>query len=411
MRRVGNLPVRDLSTFLVTKRAVINSLAEVGTPARGVSAGARKGAAAAEPPAPAALRYEGFDSFRGVAAFGVILLHFHFMRDTGEPLAWLMRLRDCALPFLVLCSFFLLARAAWAKPKKEFRRFAYLRFKYIGLPFYTWTLIYYVVWDAIRPLTKGAAITRPDAALLIGGYVHLWYLQVLFFGSLMLYPLLCLASRLKRWQTGGAFLAGGLCHAVWLEPALREKINAVWLESHSKLHTLIAGANTCLTYILLAVVIALYAEKITRAYKYRAVRVASLGVVLAAALAHATAGTEFFRVVYSVSLFLALLQPVPAGLVRLLRPLSKYSYPIYILHFGIAYAVSGAFSRAHVATSAASVLAGSVVIYGVSLLCAVLIRAVFPNDWFLPVVSVEPRAAAVKPRRSLETTPAPAPVT
>src|SRR5215218_4436719 len=124
----------------------MNSLAEINAPAHTVMVGAQERAATGDHSAPAAVRYEGLDMFRGIAAFGVILLHFHFMRDTDTSLVWLMRLRDSALPFLVMCSFFLLARSVWHKPNKDFWRFIYLRFKYIELPFYVWTLIYCVVW-------------------------------------------------------------------------------------------------------------------------------------------------------------------------------------------------------------------------------------------------------------------------
>lgn len=355
-------------------------------------------------------RYEGLDAFRPVAAFGVIVLHLGFMRDAGMSLTWLMRLRDCALPFLVMCSFFLMARSVWRKPESEFRRFASLRFKYIGLPFFVWTFIYCAVWDVVRPLTKGAGVSWPDLTLLVSGYVHLWYLQVLLLGSLALYPLLRLAARAGRRQVALVFIAGALCHALWLAPALDARINAYWLEqNHSRLHTLIAGANTCLLYILLAVVVALYADKIAGAYRYRSARLLSLAFVAAAMLLHCSAYTNFgTRIVYSVSLFVTLLQPVPAFLARALRPLGKYSYPIYILHFGISYVVSGAFSRAHVATSAVSLLAGSAAIFCASVLCAIFIRALFRCEWLLPLVPLTAVRPAVKPRHSLGAIPEPA---
>ena len=338
-------------------------------------------------------RYEGIDSFRIFGIYGVVLIHFYHDCFCGPnaSIEHIIRLRDCTFPFIILTSFFLIARSAWRKPERSFRHFALGRFKRLEIPLLIWTVIYWGIWNVGHPLVYGYAIPRPPATL-ISGYAHLWFLQFIFLGSIVLYPFVGLRALFKRhrWQMALCCLAIVIAHVLLLRPLVVQLQSTAWMSRADFSFTIfVANINLYLPYVPTAIVIAMWADKITALYKHRTIRLLSLLSVAVTLLIHfAFGGTELTRFFYSLAVFLAVLQPWPASVVNLLRPLAIYSYPVYILHYLVSRMLVAGFHRTQVEFTPGTLLAGSVIVFGLSLLCAVAIRRVFPFDWLLPLTPI-----------------------
>lgn len=340
-------------------------------------------------------RYDGIDAFRVVGIYTVVYYHFHLAWGQQIPITWFERLRGCAFPFVIMTSFFVLSRSILSKPERGFRRFFTGRFKRIEIPFLIWTFIYWVLLGVFLPLAKGKPVAQPQATWLISGIAHLWFLQFLFLGSLVLYPLLDFYSSRKRyrWQIALACVVAALAHVVWLRPILEHSIKGGGL-SHLEVHLqiLIYEVNDYFPYIPLALAIALYADKISAFYQRRANRVLALFAVALIMFVHLVNDSlPFTKGIYSLVVFLALLQPIPARIVNSLRPIATYSYPIYILHLLVSSVVVSFLYRSRIEPSASLVLLGSVLIFGLSLLASVVMRRLFPWDWFLPLIPIKRR--------------------
>ncbi len=295
-------------------------------------------------------RYEGIDSFRIFGIFGVVLIHFYNDCSCGPNVSveQIIRFRDCTFPFIILTSFFLIARSAWRKPERDFRHFASGRFKRLEIPLLLWTVVYWGIWNVAHPLVYGYPIPRPPATL-ISGYAHLWFLQFIFLGSLILYPFVSLRGLFKRhhWLMALCCLAIVIAHVLLLKPLVFQLQNTAWMSrADFSFSIFIANLNLYLPYVPIAIVIAMWADKITALYKHRKARILSLLSVAVTLLIHfAFGGAELTRFFYSVAVFLAVLQPWPASVVNLLRPLAIYSYPVYILHYLVSRLLVAGFHR------------------------------------------------------------------
>lgn len=150
-------------------------------------------------------RYEGLDVFRGFAAFGVVWLHTFLAAAgntadsnslAGESIAWL-KLRDFSLPLIVLSSFFVLTISLLQKQESKFSSFFIKRFKRLWIPLFIWTTFYCLMWAFVMPRIFGwqyyGKLNSID--VFISGYMHLWFLQFILLGSLIVYPVL-------RWLRG-----------------------------------------------------------------------------------------------------------------------------------------------------------------------------------------------------------------
>ena len=109
----------------------------------------------------------------------------------------------------------------------------------------------------------------------------------------------------------------------------------------------------------------------------------------AATLLHVSAAAPgVSRSLYSLAIFVVLLRPWSPGSLDWLRPAARYSYPVYIIHPAVAQAVLAALALGHVPSSLPVLLTGSVAVFGLSGVAAVLLRRAVPADWFLPLVPV-----------------------
>jgi peptidoglycan/LPS O-acetylase OafA/YrhL len=357
---------------------------------------------------PPPARYEGIDAFRVVGIYVVVLVHFQYEWVPEMSLGPLLRLLGCAFPFVILASFFVLARSVLGKPERGFRRFFAARFKRIEIPFLIWTVVYWWVMSVFYPLVKGEAVTWPSATLLLGGYRHLWFLQFIFLGSLILYPLLHFYARRGRyrWQIAVACLVVLLTHVLWLRPIF-EHLQAVSVDdTGAYIRPLFGQAIRYFAYVPAALGIALYADEISAFYRRRAGRALALAFAALTLIIHLLNDSlPFTKGIYSLAVFVAFLQPLPAGLVNFLRPIAIFSYPIYILHLWVVRVVISIFYRAQVEPTLASVLTGGVIVFGLSLLAAFVLRRLCPWDWFLPLIPIKRRGRDVESVRQPDVLP------
>lgn len=341
-------------------------------------------------------RYEGLDIFRAVASFGVVLLHVHVSVGHPESLNWLIKLRDFALPLMVISSFFLLTISLTRKPQTDFRDFFKKRFKRLWIPFIVWTLVYCAVWTFFVPALLGEETfgAFPSLGVFLTGYMHLWFLQFIFAGSLLIYPLLCYGAEKKnfsRLKTSilcffAAFIYAGLFHSLLKNYTDWEYSNP---DLDANLRLFISQVSAYILYVPTGIGIALAADKINQLFGLSFFRLISAALVVLAAIVHTMPyEVPFSREVYGISVFLFAIQPWKKIKLNFIYTLAAYSYGIYILHFGMAQALSLLAHYQIVELDEIGIIAASVMIYFLSFAAAFALRKLTPWNYFLPLVPV-----------------------
>lgn len=342
-------------------------------------------------------RYEGLDIFRAVASFGVVLLHVHVSVGHPESLNWLIKLRDFALPLMVISSFFLLTISLTRKPHTDFRDFFNKRLKRLWIPFIVWTLIYCGIWTFFVPAILGEESfgSFPSLSVLLTGYMHLWFLQFIFAGSLLIYPLLCYNAEnrnFSRLKTSilcffATFIYAGLFHLLLRNYTDWEYSNP---DLDANLRLFISQVSAYTLYVPTGIGIGLAADKINRLFKSSFFRIISAALVGLAAIVHTMPyEIPFSREIYGISVFFFAIQPWRKTKLTFVYTLAAYSYGIYILHFGMAQALSLLAHYQVVELDEIGIIAASVVIYFLSFAAASALRKLTPWNYFLPLVPVD----------------------
>ena len=337
-------------------------------------------------------RYVGLDLFRPVAAYGLIFYHFYLMGGSPPSLHWLNQLRDWTFSFFVISSFFVLTISFKRNHERSFREFLVKRFQRIWIPCIIWTVLYLCFWNVFAKLIKGEPINwYSSLAMLLCGYSHLWFLQFIFIASLPLAPLLRFFTRNKQfhWQFSLLCFTTGLL-LFFLRPFLVDHINYAWLpQVVGNLRGFIGATINYLPYIPLAISIGLLADEIVALYKRRLFRIITLLAVAVWLCIYLGIPTmKFGKEVYSFGVFVALLRPSSEFRFRSLYVIVEYSYAVYILHMWILMIAWSVLYRAGIDKTAGIILAGSVVVFGLSLLSSVLLRKLLPYDWLLPLIPI-----------------------
>jgi peptidoglycan/LPS O-acetylase OafA/YrhL len=306
-----------------------------------------------------------------------------------------------SFPIIIMSSFFVLAISFERKPERSFRQFFTKRFQRIWVPFFIWTMLYLLFGEILIPIAKGArAISWPSATLLVSGYRHLWFLQFIFVGSILAAPLFSHFARRRSSRRLFAVLCfvAALLYELALKQFLLRNFVPAW-PSRGDMNWLIFTMQTVdfLVYAPAGIGIALLADEINALHKRRAFRVITILFASAALLVHLmSAPNPFTRVIYSLALFIALLRPLRRLSLKSVRFIAKYTYAIYILHLGVVGIVAWVLYVAHVELNTKVILVSSMFAFVLSLFVAVLLRSLFPWDWFLPLIPVsgeKPRTA------------------
>lgn len=342
-------------------------------------------------------RYEGLDAFRGLAAFGVVWLHSAVVQDNPviESVAWL-KLRDFSLPLIVMSSFFVLTISMIRKSETRFSSFFITRFKRLWLPLFIWTNIYCLMWTFVMPTIlrwKGFG-KLPSIDVFFSGYMHLWFLQFIFLGSLTVYPLLRWLkgkSEAERIKISILFFLGAVVYAVIFKLLIQAvQQNLLLFEPSPSLMIFTVQASKYAFFIPVAIGLGLLSSKINNLYKRNVFRICSLMTVLFSMIAHLTIENNSLTApVYGIAAFLAALQPWKRISFRLIYISAAYSYGIYILHYFLCQVLQVLVSSGKHQLNSAAIFSIAVLFYVMSFGTAVLLRKMIPVDWFIPLVPIQ----------------------
>ena len=339
-------------------------------------------------------RYEGLDAFRALGIFGIVLFHvYHAGGQAWSPaIDGVMRARACSMPVVILISFFVITRSVLRDPERPFSGFVSRRFWRIGAPCLIWTAIYWAIWHVAGPVFRGGAPAWPPATLWLSGFEHLWFLQFLLVGAIGVFPLVRFVSRHPRvrWPAAAACVAAAAAYAVWGRPYVFFQITHSWIEqADTSLRVAFRQSSAHAHFVPLGVAAALAGDAIARWHArglFQALAAAALAATFVVHMTRALPGVS--RVLYSSALFLVLLGPWRPGWLAWLRPAVRYSYPIYIIHFALAWGASGWLASEGLTATLPGLLAAGVAVFVASGLLAAALRQVVPADWFLPLVPV-----------------------
>ncbi|MCU1288232.1 MAG: hypothetical protein JWN60_461 [Acidobacteria bacterium] len=349
-------------------------------------------------------RYEGLDAFRGFAAFGVVWLHtflagtvsFANPNDLSSQSNVWIRLRDFSLPLIVMSSFFVLTISMLRKPDSEFSNFFTTRFKRLCIPLFIWTSVYCLLTAFAIPAILGLDSFGPLPSIdtFIGGYKHLWFLQFIFLGSLIVYPVLCwLRNKSEPERVKIAvllFLAAAVYIIVF--KLLIQPINLHNLfpfKPSDNLIRFIVQSSKYTFFIPIAVGLALLSNEINSLFKRNIFRVCSLAAVLFSLILHLT--LEYIAItaaMYGIAVFIAALQPWKRIPFRLVYISAAYSYGTYILHFFLCEALEVLVSIGKHELNTAALFSISILFYVTSFGVAFLLRKIIPMDWFIPLIPI-----------------------
>jgi surface polysaccharide O-acyltransferase-like enzyme len=146
-------------------------------------------------------RFLGIDLFRGLAAFAVVMIHaggeiVYSESGTLTPDLWVRILTQAcqfAVPFFLATSFYFVVGRLLKSPEKfSGREFLRSRVTRLLLPYLLWSLIY-LAFRAVKAIQSGdlaQLVQDPIFLIFFGGSgIHLYFLPLLFTGSLLI-PLL-----------------------------------------------------------------------------------------------------------------------------------------------------------------------------------------------------------------------------
>jgi len=344
-------------------------------------------------------RYEGLDALRVVASFGIVFLHVYVAAGFPNSLWLFLKFRDFALPVMVMSSFFVLTVSLTRKPDSGFESFFSRRLKRLWIPLFIWTFVYSLSEAYLFPwLLSAETFGWLPPTVFFTGYRHLWFLQFIFVGSLIIYPLIKRMTdgesrariKLPIFCFGLSILYGFLSHSFLQNYTDWDNLSP---EFDMSLRIFVSQAGNYIFYIPVAVGLALGCGKINELFARARFRRLSLAVVLITMLLHVgTNGIPLTREIYGIAVFLAALQPWRKISFSGWQTLASYSYGIYILHFFPAQILWLVVAAKNLDLDGATVLGVSVVIYFVSFAAAVLIRKLFPAHWLIiPMVAVRPK--------------------
>ena len=279
-------------------------------------------------------RYVALDVLRVACTFGVVFLHVFVTVGEPEPVRWMAKLRDFSLPVMVLSSFFVLTLSVTRK-LPDFEGFFFKRAKRLWLPMLAWTLLYALALSfLLPPMFDIAAPAMPPLAVYLTGYRHLWYLQFLFLGSLLIYPLLKRIARSDSWRPTSSILLLALAALLFAATRTTPVRDMLPEELDISIRIFVQQVMYCAPLVPLAVAVGLARGTIDRAFRSKRIRAFSLISVAVTAAAHlAFENLPFSREAFSVAVFLAALQPFRLAAAWRLEPFASASYGIYILHF------------------------------------------------------------------------------
>lgn len=336
-----------------------------------------------------ALRFEGLETLRVVCSLGVVFLHVNDVAGYPSSLDWLTKLRDFALPVMVLTSFFLLTISLKNKFQPDFNDFFAHRIKRFWLPLMIWSSIYVLIIAFVFPVIFRIELFGESLSprVFLSGYRHLWYLQFLLIGSLVSYPFIYTAFRNKKLfgvPSPVFCVLLTILYGLIYFFALKENL---YHETDVNLNIFISQTGNYLLFIPLGIGFGLLSGKINYLFQKSNFRNLSIFLIFLTMMLHLLAtGIPFTSELYGTAVFLAALQPWKANSSKIWKILATYSYGIYIVHFFGVQMLWLFMVKQNVGLNAFGVLILTLVIYFLSFLVAIGLRKLLPLDFLIPFV-------------------------
>lgn len=331
---------------------------------------------------------------RVISSFAVVFFHVCGAIDVPENLMQLVKFRDFALPVMVISSFFVLTVSLDRKPVKNFGKFFNQRFTRLFVPLLIWTIAYVVFFLFFLAILSGvesaAGIFSP--VVFLTGYRHLWYLQFIFTGSLIFYPVAVLLSDrydFSRLKLSSIFIAVAVCYQFFYQIGFRDRLREI-LSADIDVNLQIFADQTSryFFYIPVGIGLGLVSKYIYSLFQNPFFRKLSLVSVIIGMLLHTRFYIPVSQEIYGLTVFLAALQPWKKLPFSFWEKLVSYSYGIYILHFFWIHLLWLYAAYFNPEITVATIIGATLVIYLSSFLCAVLLRKIFPFDWLIPLIKL-----------------------
>ena len=308
-------------------------------------------------------RLLGIDLFRGVAAYGVVLIHGlgEIPRD-GNALVITNSFLVFCVPFFLLTSFYFSYRSILEKHPKIYLK---NRIQRIIFPYFAWTIIYLLArligWLIGNKESFNRLICDPTNVILFGASgVQLYFMPMLFFGILAAIPITKTLKNVKNnlWlflyfllsifldnlmvQTGNDFVLGdGIAFKQLIDIS---SLSNTWLFQFMRLILVVlAWTIKCIPYIIFSIILNNpQSQKILHNYIY-AGRETNSRLLLILFLIPLSSVTIFIYNIQAFSLFIPYISLVYAILISGLisknaaislisKKLGYFSFGIYLAH-------------------------------------------------------------------------------
>lgn len=245
----------------------------------------------------------------------------------------------------------------------------------------------YLIYFFLVPLLMGLkpAVESFSPVVFLTGYRHLWYLQFIFIGSFIVYPIISHISGYYRISRIKILLC--LLIIIIYEGLYYWNKHLLTSETDINLQIFASQVSRCFLYIPVAVGFGLISDKIENLFKNAFYRKVSLWLAVVAMLLHVNlSAIPATQEIYGIAVFLVTLQPWRKIKFNFWQKLIAYSYGIYILHFFLVHILWFFVVNYNPKISSKTVLCVTLVVYFLSFGAAVLIRKILPVDWLIPLV-------------------------
>jgi surface polysaccharide O-acyltransferase-like enzyme len=264
----------------------------------------------------------GLDALRVLGCFAVVMGHvmsgWRLEPEEWEQIVWLYNVRMFGLRLFSLITGFLMTDVAMRDPGRTLGSYSRHRACRLLIPTYFWVAVFALLFDVLRPLSKGMEVALEWSQLLfpVG---HLWFPSFAAVAGVMGFAVLR--------HFPGARLGSRAAVAVWMVATVVFFLLPAWIEE-------LPGpmANRSVAYLCFGVVMRLTYGSVVRA-RQRPMAVGVAGVILLALfLGQATRHHpwQVFGIVASMA-FLGL-GNLPRKVEHFLRPFAEMAFTIYLIH-------------------------------------------------------------------------------
>ncbi len=161
----------------------------------------------------------GFHAARIIASLAIVWVH----TPRSTALTPTLSVGVFGTAFFAAAAMFFMVRSLHREPARSFPAYCRKRLVRLGVPFLLWTIFYLLFRDFCRVvLSHERALAISPSMLLLGSELQLWFLPFLLLASLLMFPIVKLASRshMSRKWGGGLLAFAGLLIVLMPVPAV-----------------------------------------------------------------------------------------------------------------------------------------------------------------------------------------------